>query len=162
MRPLVALAAGSTLLAGAMFGFFYAWVRSTMWGLDAADPRVAIAAMQAMTASVRNAVFAPALFGTAPALALTGALAWGALGARAGLPFLATGLVALVGGNVVTLAASVPMNEALAAVEVPEGREEAARVWRACPAPWQRWNGVRAVACGAALAPAAVGLRGLA
>ena len=46
-------------LAALLTGFFYAWVCSTMWGLDAADPRVAIEAMQAMNASVRNAVFAP-------------------------------------------------------------------------------------------------------
>ena len=68
------------LLAGGIFGFFYAWICSTMWGLDAADPRVAIAAMQAMNASVRNAVFAPAFFGTGPVLLLAGVLA-----ARAGV-----------------------------------------------------------------------------
>ena len=33
---------------GGIFGFFYAWVCSTMWGLDASDPRVAMQAMQAM------------------------------------------------------------------------------------------------------------------
>ena len=47
-------------LSAAIFGFFYAWVCSTMWGLDQTDPVVAITAMQAMNASVRNAVFAPA------------------------------------------------------------------------------------------------------
>lgn len=52
----------SLLLAAAIFGFFYAWVCSTMWGLDAADPAIAIQAMQAMNASVRNAVFFPAFF----------------------------------------------------------------------------------------------------
>ena len=44
------LVLGSLLFCGAIFGFFYAWVCSTMWGLDSADPRVAIAAMQAMNA----------------------------------------------------------------------------------------------------------------
>ncbi len=53
---LTALAITSITLSGAIFGFFYAWVCSTMWGLDQADPRVAIASMQAMNASVRNAV----------------------------------------------------------------------------------------------------------
>ena len=48
----------SVVFSGAIFGFFYAWVCSTMWGLDATDPRVAIQAMQAMNGSVRNAVFA--------------------------------------------------------------------------------------------------------
>ncbi len=69
------LALVSLIFTGAIFGFFYAWVCSTMWGLDAADPRVAIAAMQAMNASVRNAVFAPAFFGTPVVLA---AAAWAA------------------------------------------------------------------------------------
>lgn len=35
----------SLLLTGAIFGFFYAWVCSTMWGLDQIDPNVAIEAM---------------------------------------------------------------------------------------------------------------------
>lgn len=66
----------SLLLSGAIFGFFYAWICSTMWGLDATDPRVAIAAMQAMNASVRNMVFAPAFFATPFVLLLTGFVAW--------------------------------------------------------------------------------------
>lgn len=64
----------SVVLTGAIFGFFYAWVCSTMWGLDAADPRVAIEAIQEMNASVRNAVFFPAFFLTPVAMALTGML----------------------------------------------------------------------------------------
>ena len=68
---LVMLSTASILLCGAIFGFFYAWVCSTMWGLDQADPRVAIAAMQAMNASVRNIVFFPAFFLTPVVLALT-------------------------------------------------------------------------------------------
>ena len=64
------------LLCGAIFGFYYAWVCSTMWGLDMAAPQVAVAAMQAMNASVRNAVFAPSFFGTPVVLLLTAALAW--------------------------------------------------------------------------------------
>lgn len=61
----------SLLLSGAIFGFFYAWVCSTMWGLDAANPATAIRAMQAMNASVRNPVFFPAFFLTPVVLALT-------------------------------------------------------------------------------------------
>ena len=62
VAPVRIAALTSLLFLGAIFGFFYAWVCSTMWGLDAADPRVAISAMQAMNASVRNAVFFPAFF----------------------------------------------------------------------------------------------------
>jgi uncharacterized membrane protein len=54
---LLFVALAGLLLAGAVFGFFYAWVCSTMWGLDQADPRVRIAAMQTMNVLVRNIVF---------------------------------------------------------------------------------------------------------
>jgi uncharacterized membrane protein len=77
MRSLVYVLAGvSLLLSGAIFGFFYAWVCSTMWGLDAADPVVAIEAMKAMNSSVRNMVFAPAFFATSPLLLITALLAF--------------------------------------------------------------------------------------
>ena len=63
----------SLLLSGAIFGFFYAWVCPTHWGLDQIDPNTAITAMQAMNASVRNVVFAPASFAT-PVVLLASAL----------------------------------------------------------------------------------------
>ncbi|TIP78494.1 MAG: hypothetical protein E5X60_39655, partial [Mesorhizobium sp.] len=69
----VGLSVTSIVSSGAIFGFFYAWVCSTMWGLDQTDPRVAIEAMQAMNASVRNAVFFPAFFLTPVVLGLTAA-----------------------------------------------------------------------------------------
>ena len=68
---LMPMAMLSLLSIGAIFGFFYAWVCSTMWGLDAVDPKTAITAMQAMNASVRNLVFFPGFFGTLFFLAIT-------------------------------------------------------------------------------------------
>lgn len=134
-----------------MFGFFYAWVCSTMWGLDAADAEVAIAAMQAMNASVRNPVFAPAFFGTPVVLAAAALAAW-RMGERpAALLFAAAGLVYILGAMVPTVAVNVPLNEALAAVELPLGGERAREIWQSYSAPWQAWNAVRAVAAGAAL-----------
>ena len=64
----------ATLLVGAHFGLFLAWACTTMWGLDAADPRAAMAAMQAMNGSVRNMVFAPVFFGAPVALLITAAM----------------------------------------------------------------------------------------
>ncbi|CAH2407557.1 hypothetical protein MES5069_60169 [Mesorhizobium escarrei] len=40
----VGLSVTSIVFCGAIFGFFYAWVCSTMWGLDQTDPRVTIVA----------------------------------------------------------------------------------------------------------------------
>lgn len=141
----------SLLLTGAIFGFFYAWVCSTMWGLDAAPPEVAIAAMQAMNASVRNAVFFPAFFLTPLVLTGTAALA-GQAGQRAAQALfgLAAGLY-LVGGLILTMAVNVPMNEGLAATGVPQDHAAAARIWAEYSGPWQIWNTVRTAVSGLAL-----------
>ncbi|AUH63206.1 anthrone oxygenase family protein [Paracoccus zhejiangensis] len=140
----------SLLFSGAIFGFFYAWVSSTMWGLDAADPQVAIAAMQAMNASVRNAVFAPAFFGT-PLVLLVTALASRRASGAAALAFAAAAVVYTLGGLILTLAVNVPMNEALAQVTIPQDRAEAAAIWADYSPRWQVWNQVRTVASGLAL-----------
>ncbi len=146
------------LLTGAIFGFFYAWVCSTMWGLDTADPRVAIEAMQEMNASVRNAVFFPAFFLTPFALGVTAVLAARAGRKRSARYFMLAAVVYLVGGLVLTMAVNVPMNEDLATVVIPQSIDAADQVWDDYSAPWQRWNLVRTVASGLSLALAGLGL----
>lgn len=147
---LIPLAFLSLLLTGAIFGFFYAWVCSTMWGLDAADPRVAVAAMQAMNASVRNAVFAPAFFGTPVVLLLTAAVARAGGFGPAALAFAAAGLIYLGGGLILTMLVNVPMNEALAQVTI-SGPEQAEAIWQAYSPRWQVFNVIRTIASGLAL-----------
>jgi uncharacterized membrane protein len=141
----------SLVLSGAIFGFFYAWICSTMWGLDAADPRVAIAAMQEMNASVRNIVFAPAFFGTGPVLLLTAGAARAAKQRPASLAFAVAGVVYIFGGMALTMVINVPMNEALGTIAVPDTIEDAARIWADYSPRWQVWNIVRTIASGAAL-----------
>ena len=157
MRPLAIVTAFlGVLFAGAIFGFFYAWLCSTMWGLDAADPRVAISAMQAMNASVRNAAFAPAFFGTPAVLALA-ALFAARVGRGAGM-FLGLGAaVYAAAALLVTLQVNVPMNEVLAATPVPEDIEAARLVWQEYSPRWQDYNLIRTVASGLALALAVIG-----
>ena len=152
---------GSMLLAGAIFGFFYAWVCSTMWGLDAIDPRVAIGAMQGMNASVRNAVFAPAFFGTPFVMLLTGTLAIGAGSSRAGALFVAGGVIYLAGGLVLTMAVNVPMNEALALIEIPHDMDAARVIWEGYSPRWQVFNIARTVVSGVTLLLAGLGLAAL-
>lgn len=147
------------VFAGAIFGFFYAWVCSTMWGLDDADPRVAIEAMQAMNASVRNAVFFPAFFLTPVALGGAGALQRRAGRRSAARWFGAAAAVYLIGGLILTATVNVPMNQDLADVVVPASRADAESIWSDYSGRWQLWNTVRTVASGAALVLAAVGLR---
>lgn len=148
----------SLLLSGAIFGFFYAWVCSTMWGLDAIDPRVAIRAMQGMNASVRNVVFAPAFFGTPFMCLITAALCFSGGARGAGIAFAAAGIVYLVGGMGLTMAVNVPMNEALAVVEVPEDEEAAREIWANYSARWQLFNVVRTIVSGVVLLLSGLGL----
>ena len=146
----------SLLLGAAIFGFFYAWVCSTMWGLDAADPRVAIAAMQAMNASVRNIVFFPAFFLTPLARAITAAL----LARRQRGPaiaFAVGALIYLLGGLILTITINVPMNEALALTAIPDDAGAATDIWRAYSERWQFWNQTRTLASGLAFLAAAFG-----
>lgn len=157
MRLASTLALAALVFGGAIFGFFYAWVCSTMWGLDAADPRVAIAAMQAMNASVRNIVFAPAFFGTPFVMAAAGAAALAAGRGRSGIWFFAGAATYLFLGMLLTMTINVPMNEALAATAVPQDIEAARAVWLDYSARWQVWNQVRTVASGIALAFAGLG-----
>jgi uncharacterized membrane protein len=148
---LIGSLAVSLTLSAAIFGFFYAWVCSTMWGLDGADPRVAIAAMQAMNASVRNAVFAPAFFGTPVALLLTAGLAYWTNARTPALILTAAALVYFLGGMLLTMLVNVPMNEALAQLPVPQDTESARQIWDAYSPRWQAWNVTRTFFSGIAL-----------
>ncbi|MGJ8534430.1 MAG: DUF1772 domain-containing protein [Alphaproteobacteria bacterium] len=147
----------SLILCAAIFGFFYAWVCSTMWGLDAADPRIAISSMQAMNASVRNAVFAPAFFGTPLVLAATAALLWVRDHRTSAKFFALSSAVYLCFGLILTMAVNVPMNEALARIVVPEDLEAAKTIWQDYSKPWQVWNQSRTAASGLAFLLAVIG-----
>ena len=155
LKPMVVLA---LLFSGAIFGFFYAWVCSTMWGLDAADPNVAIAAMQAMNASVRNLVFAPAFWGTPIVLMVTALVAWKSGEGRAALIFGAGGVLYVMGAMVPTVTVNVALNETLALVEPPLDSARAETVWQAYSIPWQRWNAVRTVVSGITLVLTGLGI----
>lgn len=146
------------ILSGAIFGFFYAWICSTMWGLDAADPKVAIAAMQAMNASVRNAVFAPAFFGTPIVLILTAVLAFYAKRRDVCWPFAVAGVIYFLGGMLLTMLVNVPMNEALGLLEIPADPGAAARIWEDYSPRWQFWNQTRTLISGVTLCFAGYGL----
>lgn len=148
----------SLLLSAAIFGFFYAWVCSTMWGLDAADPRTAIRAMQAMNASVRNAVFFPAFFLTPLFLGIT---AWVLLRQhlkKAALFFALSAGVYFFLGLLLTMTVNVPMNEALAVLDVPADVAAAREIWQAYSPKWQFWNQTRTVASGVSFLLAVYGV----
>ena len=160
--PSVVAACVGILFAGSIFGFFYSWAGSVMFGFDAADPRVAIAAMQSVNEQIRNAVFFPAFFLTPVALAVPGAMLLRQGFRTAGALFVAGAVVYLVGGMLLTGAVNVPMNEELATVVIPEPVDEARIIWEDYSGPWQFWNLVRTIFSGMALLLAVLGFSSLA
>jgi uncharacterized membrane protein len=158
LSPAAAAGVLAVLFGGAIFGFFYAWVCSTVWGLDAADPRVAIAAMQAMNDSVRNAVFFPAFFLTPVVMSAAGWLARREHRHLSAILMLAAAAVYLVGGLLLTMLVNVPMNEDLAAVTASPTLSDAERIWNDYSGRWQMFNQIRTVASGLSLLLVAVGL----
>lgn len=157
-RLLLPMSLLSLLSTGAIFGFFYAWVCSTMWGLDATDPRTAIAAMQAMNASVRNAVFFPAFFLTPAILVATAVIAAGQIRKRSAVQFGLAAILYIVGAFLVTATVNVPMNEALAEVVVPADTEQAREIWQNYSASWQVWNLLRTIMSGVCLILTGLGI----
>lgn len=128
------------MFTAAMFGFFYAWICSTMWGLATLDPNTAIAAMQGMNASVRNGVFGLAFFGT-PLVTAIAAFACYTTKARASAILMLLAMITYtLGALILTMSVNVPMNEALALITLPQPAEAAAQIWSDYTTGWEVWN----------------------
>jgi uncharacterized membrane protein len=134
------------VLIGAMAGFFYAYSMSVMWALDAVDPKAAITSMQSINIVVRNAIFFPAFFGAPLAALLAAGLWWKLDAGQAALLLALAAIVYLAGTFAVTVAANVPMNQALAIATIPADPEAARTLWRTYSGPWTLWNHVRTLA----------------
>ena len=158
LTPMVFL---SLLLSGAIFGFFYAWVCSTMWGLDTLDPNTAIAAMNAMNISVRNGVFFPAFFGTPIVLTLTSVIAFLAGLRRVAVLIGLGGVIYFVGAFIPTASVNVPMNIALEAYSEALPLAQAQAIWGEYSPRWQFWNTARTIVSGITLLMVGLGLYAL-
>ena len=117
--------------------------------------------MQAMNASVRNWVFAPAFFGTPVLLIFTALAALRLRKRRVAICFALAGVLYILGAMVPTMTANVPLNEALALVEPPLDPAGAGEAWQDYSGAWQFWNTIRAVLAGFVLALAGWGLLGM-
>ncbi len=136
------LSATTLVLTGAITGFFYAYSVSVMRGLDAVAPQNAITAMQGINATVRNAMFAPAFFGT-PLAAIAAGAAFLVIGRkRAGLAMLAAAVIYILGAFVPTFAINVPMNNELAGVDLSTASQPE-KIWGDYSDPWTWWNTLR-------------------
>ena len=141
-----AAALGSDLIAGFMFAFSTG-VMSALRRVPAAH---GIETMQAINIAVINPVFLGAFVGTAVlslGAAIMAVVRWGEDGS---LATLVGGTAYVIGAFVVTMAANVPMNNALALADPTS--EVGGEVWIRYLARWTAWNHVRTVASLAACA----------
>jgi uncharacterized membrane protein len=138
----------SALGCGLIAGVFFAFSSFVMEALEKLPPSQGIAAMQSINVVVINPLFLGVLFGTAALALLLGFAAIRHLGDPAAVRVVAgTGLY-VIGTIVVTMAFSVPLNNALAAID-PASCEGAA-VWADYLRNWTNWNHVRGLAALAA------------
>jgi len=139
---------GTALGCGLSAGVFFAFSAFVMPALGRLPSGQGIAAMQSINKLAVTPAFMTALFGSA--LACAGLAAWSVMawGERPAPWLLAGGLLYLVGAIVVTIAANVPLNDALAATR-PDGAGAADR-WSGYLRRWTAWNHLRAAAALAA------------
>ncbi len=104
-----------------------------------------VEAMQTINREVFRWVFMTLFLGMAAMSVLIGGYAWFGLGGPASLMILAAALIYLIGCFGVTVVFNVPMNEALARMELTS--ETTRDYWLRTYVPrWTFWNSVRAVA----------------
>lgn len=145
-QHLVWIARSTLLMAivacAAVAGFFYAYACSVMYGLNDSAPAVALEAMQGINRTVRNPIFALSFFGTALLLPLAAALTYIVGSTKAGAVLAISAIVYIGGGFVLTMAINVPMNNALAIVDV-SALANPAKAWADYEGPWSFWNWTR-------------------
>lgn len=130
----------ATVAAGLQAGTYYVWACGVMPGLARTDDETFVTALHHMNAAIVNPVFMLSFLG-APLLAGAALLAGPSRG------WIAAGLVLTVLTFLITVAANVPLNDALdRALADPEAAREAFE------SSWVRWNLARTLTSTAALA----------
>ncbi|MDQ4039336.1 MAG: DUF1772 domain-containing protein [Actinomycetota bacterium] len=147
-----AVALGSALVAGV----FFAFSSFVMAGLGQLPPARGIAAMQSINRTALRPPFMLALFGTA--LACLGLAGWAVAnwGQQSTGWVLGGAALYVIGAVVVTIARSVPRNEALARLDPDDS--DAPERWRRYVTTWTAWNSVRSLASLGAAGLLTVGL----
>jgi uncharacterized membrane protein len=136
--------AAATLIAGLSAGLFSSYFYSVMPGLGASDDRTFVAAMQSINVKILNGWFAVVFVG-APVLAILGAvLVWNTTQPSTRMWVLA-GAALCVATVLITMAANVPLNDALAGAGDPDRIANLAEVRQRFETSWVRWNTVRTV-----------------
>jgi uncharacterized membrane protein len=136
------LTLATALGCGLSAGVFFAFSSFVMPALDRLAPAQSIRAMNSINKLAVTPLFMAALFGTALACAVLGVWSVASWGERPAALVLAGCALFLLGAIVVTVAANVPLNDALMDVD-PEAADAATR-WSSYLSDWTLWNHARA------------------
>ncbi len=146
------------IMMGTMAGFFFAFSFVVMPGFDLIEPATAITAMQGINNAVRNAVFFVPFFLTPVLAAILVASAYLTGQRKTAALICVSGLAYLLGAFFLTMLYHVPMNEALAVLDVAQLADTAGEVWQMYSLDWTPWNTFRTIVCLVAMVPAAMAL----
>ena len=134
-----------TLTSGLSAGRFYTYFFSVMPGLGATDDRTFVTAMQSINVKILNGWFALVFVG-APLLAVVSVFL---VSGTARIWAIAAAILWVL-TLIITMAANVPLNNALAAAGAPDGIADLGQVRQQFEAAWVRWNTLRTVTAVAA------------
>lgn len=141
----------AALGAGLMAGVFFAFSGFILKALGRVPAETGIAAMQSLTATIKNPLFLTVFFGTAALSALLAIVAvpyrWSEPGA---LWLIAGSTLYLMGPFTVTLLRNVPLNNQLAQVEPASAAGK--NFWDSYLPAWNTWNHLRTAGALAAAA----------
>ena len=156
-RTVSFLAFAAALGSGLIAGVFFTFSSFVMAALARLPPGQGVAAMQNINITVINPLFMGVFMGTAALCAALVAAAFMNVDGARNWPLLAGCAFYLIGSIGVTMAANVPLNNALAALDA--GSAGAEPVWQTYLAGWTMWNHLRGAASLAACAAFIVALR---
>ncbi|GAA1662048.1 anthrone oxygenase family protein [Fodinicola feengrottensis] len=142
LRVLSLIAA--TLTTGLIAGLFYGFCCAVMPGLAASSDRTFIETMQNINVAILNGWFFLTFMGALLTAIVAAALHMGGSGWRV-FPWILAAVLFYLVTFVVTIAANVPLNDALMAAGDPAKIGDLAAVRHAFENAWLGWNLVRAL-----------------
>lgn len=134
----------SAIGCGLIAGLYFAFSAFIMTSLGRIDQSAGIATMNAINEDIVKSAFMPIFLGTTLAGGILVVMAFFRWGEPGSFLMLAGGVIYVIGMFVVTMVFNVPLNNALAAVNL--SGPEAAPLWATYLKDWTFWNHVRMVA----------------
>ena len=161
MSPLLIIPFQLAIIAYAFVGgVFLAFSDFIMRSLAHTGGTGGVDAMQVINREVFRWVFMTLFIGMAPVSLVIAGYSWFSIGGAPGTLIMLAGLIYLFGCFGVTVFCNVPMNEALAGMDITE--QATGDYWTNTYLPrWTFWNTVRTVACAISAVLMLFGLTGL-